>query len=70
METNHIKLTKRYLRYISKHLTGGVDIAFRCALNLNNIYFFSMKFRGQTVVKHGGHQGISFLLIDFTGLNL
>ena len=46
------------------------DIAFLVFINEIFLSCRVPTFRGKNVVKHGGHQGISFLFIDWTRTNL
>ena len=70
-----------YLLHFLKHLTTFVDLVYRCGLEKRNVhfdFFFNEMvipcrvptFRGQKLVKHGGHWDISFLFVDLTRSNL
>ena len=63
------------LYFLKQHLIAFVDKTYWCGLEKRalhfGIFFFNEsflscrvpKFRGQKVVKHGGHHGISYLFI-------
>ena len=69
---NHTYKTGIYLlHFLKQHLTTFVVLVYRCGLEALALYFFNEmfltyrvpSFRGRKVVKHGGHWGISFLLL-------
>ena len=57
------------LQCLKQHLTAFVGLVYRCGIEKRTFSEMFLpcrvpSFRGLKVVKHGGHQGISFLFID------